>query len=122
GGGGGGGAGRGGRRHRRRRRRGPDHGQRAGGQRSMSAGNRQIGAQNGNPDEVPTTEVSAAVIVNAPAARVFEALVAWERQSEWIPFTTVKIAKGDGGVGSTIEAVTTIGPAVLTDTMRIEAI
>ncbi|HEU0241862.1 MAG TPA: SRPBCC family protein [Micromonosporaceae bacterium] len=88
----------------------------------MSAGDRQIGASNGGPDEAPTTEVTAAVIVNAPAERVFEALTAWERQSEWIPFTTVKITKGDGGVGSTIEAVTTIGPAVLTDTMRIEAI
>ncbi|HEY7175705.1 MAG TPA: SRPBCC family protein [Micromonosporaceae bacterium] len=75
-----------------------------------------------NGSEQSTTEVTATVIVNAPAERVFRALTAWERQGEWIPFTTVKIASGDGGVGSTIEAVTAIGPAVLTDTMRIESI
>jgi len=68
------------------------------------------------------SEVTATVIVKADADRVFTALTAWERQGEWIPFTVVKITKGDGGVGSTVEAVTTVGPAVLTDTMQIEAI
>ena len=32
-------------------------------------------------------EVTATVIVNAPAERVFAAFTAWERQGEWIPFT-----------------------------------
>ncbi|WP_320065663.1 SRPBCC family protein [Micromonospora sp. RTGN7] len=64
-------------------------------------------------------EVSATVIVNAPAERVFAALVAWERQSDWIPFTKVKVVEGDGGEGSLVEAVTTLGPAVLRDEMRV---
>jgi hypothetical protein len=71
----------------------------------------------------PTTpgsgEVSATVIVRAPAERVFKAFTAWERQGEWIPFTQVRIVEGDGGEGSTIEAVTTVGPAVLRDVMRV---
>ncbi|MER5702374.1 SRPBCC family protein [Micromonospora sp. NPDC002296] len=64
-------------------------------------------------------EVTATVIVNAPAERVFAALVAWERQSDWIPFTTVKVVEGDGGEGSLVEAVTALGPAVLRDEMRV---
>lgn len=64
-------------------------------------------------------EVTATVIVDAPAERVFAALTAWERQSDWIPFTTVRVVEGDGGEGSLIEAVTTVGPAVLRDEMRV---
>ncbi|WBB77669.1 SRPBCC family protein [Micromonospora sp. WMMD882] len=64
-------------------------------------------------------EVTATVIVEAPAERVFAALTAWERQSEWIPFTTVRVVEGDGGEGSLIEAVTAVGPAMLRDEMRV---
>jgi hypothetical protein len=64
-------------------------------------------------------EVTATVIVGAPAERVFAALTAWERQSDWIPFTRVRLVEGDGGEGSLVEAVTTIGPAVLRDEMRV---
>jgi uncharacterized membrane protein len=64
-------------------------------------------------------EVTATVVVDAPAERVFAALLAWERQSDWIPFTTVKVVEGDGREGSLIEAVTTLGPAVLRDEMRV---
>ncbi|BCB85420.1 SRPBCC family protein [Phytohabitans suffuscus] len=64
-------------------------------------------------------EVTATVIVNAPAAAVFKAFTAWERQSDWIPFTKVRVVEGDGGEGSLVEAVTTIGPAVLRDEMRV---
>ncbi|GLY23685.1 SRPBCC family protein [Micromonospora sp. NBRC 101691] len=64
-------------------------------------------------------EVTATVIVDAPAERVFAALTAWERQSEWIPFTTVRVVEGDGGEGSLIEAVTAVGPAVIRDEMRV---
>ncbi|WP_341718880.1 SRPBCC family protein [Micromonospora sp. FIMYZ51] len=64
-------------------------------------------------------EVTATVIVNAPAEQVFAALLAWERQSDWIPFTKVRVVEGDGGEGSLIEAVTTLGPAVLRDEMRV---
>ena len=64
-------------------------------------------------------EVTATVIVRAPADKVFRAFTAWERQGEWIPFTQVRIVAGDGGEGSTIEAVTTVGPAVLRDVMQV---
>ncbi|MDG4768142.1 SRPBCC family protein [Solwaraspora sp. WMMD406] len=64
-------------------------------------------------------EVTATVIVRAPAHRVYAAFTAWERQSEWIPFTDVQVASGDGGEGSLIVAVTTVGPMALRDEMRV---
>ncbi|MFV2017633.1 SRPBCC family protein [Micromonospora sp. LOL_023] len=64
-------------------------------------------------------EVTATVIVRAPAARVFAAFTAWERQSDWIPFTEVKVVSGDGGEGSLIVAVTAVGPVALRDEMRV---
>ena len=70
--------------------------------------------------EVPGSgEVTATVIVNAPAARVFAALISWEKQSEWIPFTKVRVVEGDGGEGSLVEAITAIGPATLRDELRV---
>jgi uncharacterized membrane protein len=66
-----------------------------------------------------TGEVTATVIVNAPAERVYRAFIAWERQGDWIPFTRVRIVEGDGGEGSAIEAITRVGPAVLRDEMRV---
>jgi len=66
-----------------------------------------------------TGEVTATVIVNAPADRVYRAFTAWERQGDWIPFTTVRIVSGDGGEGSAIEAITRVGPAVLRDEMKV---
>ncbi|WP_405103114.1 SRPBCC family protein [Micromonospora sp. NBC_01412] len=77
------------------------------------------GAGLGEAAQPGAGEVTATVIVNAPAERVFAALVAWERQSDWIPFTTVKVVEGDGGEGSLVEAVTALGPAVLRDEMRV---
>lgn len=64
-------------------------------------------------------EVTATVIVNAPAEQVFAAFTAWERQGEWIPLTTVRVVSGDGGEGSVIEAVTAAGPAAVKDRMRV---
>ncbi|GGJ91926.1 polyketide cyclase [Pilimelia anulata] len=64
-------------------------------------------------------EVTAKLIVHAPADRVFAAFLDWERQGEWIPFTRVRVVSGDGGEGSEVEAVTTVGPAVLRDRMRV---
>ncbi|ROT31995.1 SRPBCC family protein [Micromonospora sp. HM5-17] len=64
-------------------------------------------------------EVTATVIVAAPASRVFAALTAWERQGEWIPFTRVRLIEGDGGEGSLVEAITRVGPAALRDEMRV---
>jgi len=66
-----------------------------------------------------TGEVTATVIVNAPAPRVFAAFLAWEKQSAWIPFTKVRVVEGDGGEGSLIEAITALGPAVLRDEIRV---
>ena len=66
-----------------------------------------------------TGEVTATVIVNAPAARVFAAFLNWEKQSEWIPFTKVRVVEGDGGEGSLVEAITALGPASLRDEMRV---
>lgn len=66
-----------------------------------------------------TGEVTATVIVNAPADRVFAAFVNWERQSDWIPFTKVRVVEGDGGEGSLVEAITAIGPAALRDELRV---
>ncbi|MFI5932717.1 SRPBCC family protein [Actinoplanes sp. NPDC051494] len=64
-------------------------------------------------------EVTATVIVNAPAPRVFAAFMAWERQGDWIPLTRVRVVEGDGGEGSVIEAVTGLGPAALRDEFRV---
>lgn len=69
--------------------------------------------------EEPTLEVTASVVVAAPAATVFAGLTQWERQGEWIPLTTVRVVEGDGGEGSRIEAVTSVGRAELRDEMEV---
>jgi hypothetical protein len=75
-----------------------------------------------NDSEAGPGEFTATVIVNAPAPKVFSAFMDWEKQSEWIPFTRVRVVSGDGGEGSLIEAVTAIGPAVLRDEMKVDRI
>jgi Polyketide cyclase / dehydrase and lipid transport len=75
-----------------------------------------------SPAEPGAGEVTATVIVAAPAERVFAAFMTWERQGEWIPFTTVRVVEGDGGEGSLIEAITQAGPAVIKDEMRVEKV
>ena len=65
-------------------------------------------------------EVIVSVVVAAPVERVYAAFVAWDRQGEWIPRTRVRVVTGDGGAGSMIEAVTTVGPAVLRDEMLVD--
>jgi len=52
------------------------------------------------PQPAGASEVTATVIVNAPAPRVFAAFTAWERQGDWIPFTVVRVVEGGGGEGS----------------------
>lgn len=66
-----------------------------------------------------TGEVTATVIVNAPAPLVFAAFMSWERQSDWMPFTKVRVVEGDGGEGSLVEAITGVGPAAIRDEMRV---
>lgn len=75
-----------------------------------------------DPAQPGAGEVTASVVVGAPTRRVFEAFTAWDRQGEWIPLTRVRVVSGDGGEGSVIEAVTTLGPAVIRDEMRVERI
>ncbi len=69
-------------------------------------------------------DLTVSVDVEAPPAQVWRALVDWERQGEWMPFTTVQVVGGDPhGVGGRIEART--GAPVggrrvgLVDTMEI---
>jgi hypothetical protein len=66
-----------------------------------------------------TGEVTATVIVNAPAEKVFAAFVSWERQGDWIPFTRVRVIEGDGGEGSLVEAITGVGATGLRDLIRV---
>ena len=73
----------------------------------------------GDAAEPGSGEVTATVIINAPAKAVYEAFTTWHRQGEWIPFTKVRVVEGDGGEGSLVEAVTAVGPAVLKDEMRV---
>jgi uncharacterized protein YndB with AHSA1/START domain len=73
----------------------------------------------GDPAAPGAGEVTATIIVAAPAERVFAAFMAWERQSDWIPLTKVRVVEGDGGEGTVIEAITVAGPAVLRDEMRV---
>ena len=79
----------------------------------MSEGDLRSAAQPG------AGEVTATVIVNAPAESVFKAFTAWERQSDWIPFTMVRVVEGDGGEGSLIEAITGVGSTGLRDEIRV---
>ncbi len=75
-----------------------------------------------DPGQPGSGEVTATVVVNAPVDRVYAAFTAWERQGEWIPMTKVRVVEGDGGQGSLIEAVTSVGPAVLRDQMRVDRV
>jgi carbon monoxide dehydrogenase subunit G len=69
-------------------------------------------------------ELTVSVDVEAPPAQVWRALVDWERQGEWMPFTAVEVVGGDPhGVGGRIEARTGLpvgGRRVgLVDTMEV---
>lgn len=64
--------------------------------------------------------VVADVEVDAPAQRVWDVLVAWDRHSEWMLATHMQDVSGDGAsVGSRLAAVTGYGRLSFTDTMRI---
>jgi len=80
------------------------------------------GAMPSDPAKPGSGEVTVKIIVNAPAERVFAAFTNWERQGDWIPFTQVRVAEGDGGPGSLIVAVTAVGKAVLRDEMRVDKV
>jgi hypothetical protein len=74
------------------------------------------------PAQSGAGEVTARVVVRAAASQVFAAFTSWERQGEWIPFTRVRLVAGDGGAGSLILAVTTLGVTELRDELRVDKI
>ena len=58
--------------------------------------------------------------VAAPAERVWERLVDWDRQGEWMLRTEVRAtAQGGRGVGGGIEAFTGVGPVGFLDRMVV---
>ena len=61
-------------------------------------------------------EVAAQVRVRASAQQVWDAVVDWPRQREWIWATRVH---GGHGVGATVTGRTAVGPVGFTDTMVI---
>jgi uncharacterized protein YndB with AHSA1/START domain len=64
--------------------------------------------------------LTVGVDVDAPAQRVWDALVDWESQGEWMLGTQVRATAQDGrGVGGRISARTAVGPVGFTDPMTI---
>jgi hypothetical protein len=60
------------------------------------------------------------VEVAAPADVVWDYVTDWERQGEWMLGTRVRVTAGDGrGVGTTLRAVTGVGPLGVVDTMEV---
>jgi carbon monoxide dehydrogenase subunit G len=65
-------------------------------------------------------ELTVTVEVDAPPRRVWDALVDWDHQGDWMIGTRVRAtAQGGVGVGGRLEAFTGIGPLGLLDTMVI---
>src|SRR5690606_13041186 len=75
---------------------------------AVSAPEAPGGAGSGDPG--PVLEVAASVVVAADVDRVFAGLTAFDRQGEWIPFTTARVVAGDGREGSRLAAGTSVGP------------
>ena len=68
-----------------------------------------------------TTQVTlpVPVEVDAPAAAVWAYVTDWERQGEWMLGTRVRVTGGDGGAGTTLRAITGVGPLGVVDTMEV---
>jgi hypothetical protein len=65
-------------------------------------------------------EIALSVEVDAAPEVVFAALTDWERQSEWMAGTTVRVTAGDGhSRGSRLLARTAAGPVGFDDPMEI---
>jgi hypothetical protein len=65
-------------------------------------------------------ELPVPLEVDAPAAAVWDYVTDWERQGEWMLGTRVRVTGGDGrGVGTTLHAVTGVGPLGVPDTMEV---
>jgi hypothetical protein len=60
--------------------------------------------------------------VDAPAEAVWAYVTDWERQGEWMLGTRVRVTGGEGrGAGTTLRAVTGLGPLGVVDTMEVVA-
>lgn len=67
-----------------------------------------------------TRHLALDVIIDAPVEKVFDAIVDWSAQGEWMLGTTVWPVTNDGiGEGATIAAWTGIGKVGFLDTMTI---
>lgn len=63
-------------------------------------------------------ELVASADVDAPAERVWAALIDWETHGDWMVATTVRRTAGEAnGVGAGIEGITKLGPFAVRDTM-----
>ena len=71
---------------------------------------------------MPIDEFRISVTVNAPLERVWERLVDWKSQSNWMALTTVTSSADnsrDSGIGTDIKAFTGVGRFGILDEMRI---
>jgi len=65
-------------------------------------------------------ELTVRIEVAAPVAEVFAAATDWERQSDWVALTRVRVVRGDGRTpGSVVTAFTGMGGVGFLDTMEI---
>jgi carbon monoxide dehydrogenase subunit G len=68
-------------------------------------------------------EHTSGVFIAAPVEQVWDVVVAWERQHEWIPLTRVWRTGGTPGEpGETVTARTGIGRLAFDDTIVVEAV
>ena len=63
--------------------------------------------------------LSRAVVVAAPAARVWDYVTDWPAQGEWIPLTRVERLDRADGLGGRLRAWTGVGPLGFWDPMTI---
>jgi hypothetical protein len=71
---------------------------------------------------VSRVELVVPVEVDAPAEAVWDYVTDWERQGEWMLGTRVRVTGGDGrGLGTTLRAITGVGPFGVVDTMEVVA-
>jgi carbon monoxide dehydrogenase subunit G len=67
-----------------------------------------------------SAHIAVDVVVDAPPQAVWDAVIDWPRQSEWMLGTTVRATElGGVGVGGGLEAFTGVGRAGFLDTMVI---
>jgi hypothetical protein len=65
-------------------------------------------------------ELTVRIEVGVPAEAAFAAVTDWQRQSEWIALTRVRVVSGDGrSTGSQLAAFSGIGRAGFLDLMEI---